>query len=95
MARALESLEKVSAQDDHLKATLEGIKMVSSQLENSFKQAGIEKIESKGKHLDPELHQAISQVESEQESGTIIEVFQDGYTIHGRLLRPAMVVVAK
>ncbi|HAG53279.1 MAG TPA: nucleotide exchange factor GrpE [Alphaproteobacteria bacterium] len=95
MLRALESLDKVETQDEHLKGTLEGIKMVSSQLENSFTQAGIEKIKALGEKLNPELHQAMAQVESEAEAGTIIEEFQSGYTIHGRVLRPSMVVIAK
>jgi len=95
MLRALESLEKVETEDEHLKSTLEGIKMVSSQLNNSFTQAGIEKIKALGEKLNPEFHQAMAQVESEAEAGTIIEEFQSGYTIHGRVLRPSMVVVAK
>lgn len=96
MGRALEAIAKVEAEDEHLTATLEGVKMVSSQLENAFKLAGVEKIEALGKQLNPELHQAMAQVESEgKESGEIIEEFQAGYTIHGRVLRPSMVVVAK
>lgn len=95
MQRALESLDKVETEDEALKKVLEGIKMVSSQLENSFIQAGIVKIESLGQKLNPEFHQAMAQVESEEESGTIIQVYQDGYKIHDRLLRPAMVVVSQ
>lgn len=96
MTRALEALEKAETEDEHLKATLEGVKMVSSQLENSFAQAGIKKIEALGAQLNPELHQAMAQVESEgKEAGEIIEEFQSGYTIHDRVLRPSMVVVAK
>lgn len=95
MTRALEALEKVEVEDEHLQGTLNGIKIVSSQLESIFKQSSIERINSLGEILNPELHQAMTQVESEEKSGTIIEVFQEGYTIHGRLLRPALVVVAK
>lgn len=95
MHRALESLEKIETEDENLKTTLEGIKMVSSQLENSFKLAGIQKIESLDQQLNPEFHQAMSQVESDKESGTIINVLQEGYKIHDRVLRPAMVIVAQ
>ena len=96
MLRALEALEKAETEDEHLKATLEGVKMVSSQLESSFAQAGIKKIEALGAQLNPELHQAMAQVESEgRDSGQVIEEFQSGYTIHDRVLRPSMVVVAK
>ena len=95
MQRALEALDKVEVEDETLKVTFEGIKMVSSQLENSFKQAGIEKIASKGEQLNPEYHQAMSQLPSEEESGTILQVLQEGYKIHDRVLRPAMVIVAQ
>lgn len=95
MLRALESLEKIESEDEHVAGTLEGIKMVAGQLESAFKQTGIEKVESLGEKLNPDFHQAMTQIDSEKESGTIVEVFQDGYTMHGRLLRPALVVVAK
>lgn len=95
MTRALDSLSQINTEDDHLKGVLEGVKLVSTQLENTFKQAGIEQVKSLGEKLNPELHQAMTQVESEEESGTVINVLQEGYTMHGRLLRPAMVVVSK
>ncbi|MCP4354986.1 MAG: nucleotide exchange factor GrpE [Proteobacteria bacterium] len=95
MSRAVESLDEVETDDESLRSVLDGVKMVSQQLENIFKQAGIKKIVSKGKMLNPEFHQAMSQVESEEKSGTIVEVFQEGYTMHGRLLRPALVIVSK
>jgi molecular chaperone GrpE len=95
MQRALEAMSKTEVQDEALKATFEGIKMVSTQLENSFAQAGIKKIASLGEQLNPELHQAMSQVASEEESGTILQVLQEGYQIHDRVLRPAMVIVAQ
>jgi molecular chaperone GrpE len=96
MQRALETIKKIESDDEHLKATLEGIQMVSAQLSNSFEKAGIEKIKALGEQLNPEFHQAMAQVEKDGvESGEVIEEFQSGYTIHGRVLRPSMVVVAK
>ena len=56
----------------------------------------IEAVNPLGEPFDPQLHQAMSMVESpDAEPNTVINVFQKGYTLHGRLVRPAMVVVAK
>jgi len=95
MTRAIDSIEKLESVDESLQSVLDGIKLVADGLENTFKQAGIEKVAAKGEMLNPEFHQAMSQVESDEKSGKIIEVFQEGYTMHGRLLRPALVVVSK
>ena len=56
----------------------------------------VEAIDPKGQPFDPELHQAMSMLEMPEEApNTVIDVFQKGYTLNGRLVRPAMVVVAK
>jgi molecular chaperone GrpE len=95
--RALETMQndQISG-DDALKAMLEGIKMIETQLETSCKKLNISKIESLGKQFDPELHQVMMEVEDEKaKSGTIVQEMQAGYTIGERLLRPAMVSTAK
>jgi molecular chaperone GrpE len=57
---------------------------------------GIKRIEAQGKPFDHNLHQAIAQIESaDYPAGTVAQVVQPGYTINGRLLRPAMVAVSK
>jgi len=57
---------------------------------------GIRPIDAAGKPFDPRYHEAVQEVEEpSREPGTVVEVIEDGYTIHDRLLRPARVVVAK
>ena len=77
---------------------LDGFKMVQNQALMVLKKFGLEKIEAKDASFDPNLHQAIKRDESsEVDSDTVGEVYAEGYTLSGRLLRPAMVsvVVAK
>jgi len=75
----------------------EGLELTLKQLDNALSKFAIEAVEpQKGDKLDPERHQAMSTQESENvQPNHILSVIQRGYTIHGRLLRPAMVVVAK
>lgn len=91
LERALEHADASDASN-----IIEGVEMVLRQIHSSLAKHGIEQFESEGEDFDPEKHEAIQQVETtEQESGTIVEEFQKGYVIHDRLLRPAMVTVAK
>ncbi|MDJ0776282.1 MAG: nucleotide exchange factor GrpE [Gammaproteobacteria bacterium] len=81
-------------------ATLDNIREGSSLTMNMFFQVleknGLEHIDPVGEKFDPEQHQAISMVEMEgAESGTVVEVMQKGFALNERLVRPAMVVVAK
>lgn len=73
-----------------------GMKMIFDQLEGILKSFGLEEIESDGEIFDPHLHNAVLMEESEEvESGRIIESLRKGYKLNGKLLRPAMVKVAK
>lgn len=93
--RAMQSLPE-NAQDPALIAMENGLKMVESELLNIFKKHGIEKIDPKHKKFDPNFHQAMFEIESsDHEPGTVLEVMQVGYCLHDRLLKPAMVGVAK
>ena len=75
---------------------VEGIGMVYRQILGALKKYGVQPFASKGEPFDPQRHEAIQQVEStEYDTGTIVEEYQKGYFIHERLLRPALVVVAK
>jgi len=81
-------------------ATLESIREGSSLTMNMFVQVleknGLQQIDPMGDKFDPERHQAISMIEAEgAESGSVIEVMQKGFLLNDRLVRPAMVVVAK
>jgi molecular chaperone GrpE len=72
-----------------------GITMIRKQLWDSIAKHGVQRIEAAGKIFDPHQHQAIERLESEEyPDGFIVAVFQDGYTFHGRVLRPAIVRVA-
>ncbi|MDD9147600.1 MULTISPECIES: nucleotide exchange factor GrpE [unclassified Sporolactobacillus] len=76
-------------------ALKKGMEMVLNRFEAALKKEGVEEIDSLGKPFDPNFHQAVMQEESqEHESGTVIQVLQAGYTLNGRILRPAMVKVS-
>jgi molecular chaperone GrpE len=72
-----------------------GITLIRKQLWDAIAKHGVQRIDAAGKIFDPHQHQAIERVESEEfPDGSIVAVFQDGYTFHGRVLRPAIVRVA-
>ncbi len=74
----------------------EGSELTMKQLESVFAKFNIEVIDPVGQPFDPEKHQAMSMMPSaEAEPNTVLNVFQKGYLLNGRLIRPAMVVVAK
>lgn len=73
----------------------EGVELTSKQLDAAFQKFAIAPIAPQGEKFDPHRHQAISQVESDQEPGTVVTVLQKGYLLHDRVLRPALVIVAK
>jgi molecular chaperone GrpE len=75
---------------------LAGIESTARELEAVFNRNGVTRIESKGQKLDPNKHQAMMEVPSaDAEPGTIVEEMQPGYMLKDRLLRPALVAVAK
>lgn len=75
---------------------VEGIKLVQKELEDILKSEGIEEIESDGKLFDANLHHAVFMEESDEvESEHIIETFQKGYKLKGKVIRPSMVKVSK
>ena len=73
----------------------EGMQMIYRQLIDFLKKEGVERMETVGKEFDPNLHEAVGWVESEDKDGTIVEEVQAGYTYKGKLLRPAKVKVAR
>jgi molecular chaperone GrpE len=74
---------------------LAGIEATSRELEAAFARHGVTRIKSVGEPLDPHRHQAMVEMPSDQEPGTIVEEMQPGYMMKDRLLRPALVGVAK
>ncbi|MCD9023017.1 nucleotide exchange factor GrpE [Cohnella silvisoli] len=72
-----------------------GVDMIYRQLNQVLEAEGLKQLEAIGQPFDPELHQAIMQVESEEhEAGTIVEVIQPGYKLKDKVIRPAMVKVS-
>lgn len=77
-------------------ALLEGMQLTHKQLLTLLKKQGVEPIDPRGQPFNPELHEAVTMVPStEVPPNHVVEVMQKGYRLHERLLRPAMVVVAK
>ncbi len=95
--RAMAALDDGTAEDSSSTGTLiEGIKLTHNELLSVLKRHGIKEIESDNQKFDPNLHQAMIEIEVEGvEAGTIVETYQAGYHLNDRLLRPAMVSVAK
>jgi molecular chaperone GrpE len=74
---------------------IEGVQLVLRQFMSAFERLDVTPIEAAGQPFDPNLHEAISQTESDAPPGTVVQVLQRGYRSPERLLRPALVVVAK
>ena len=76
--------------------TLRGVELIHKQLQDTLARFGLKPVEAKGKKFDPNFHQAVAtQATNEVEENTIIDEMRKGYTLNGRLLRPAMVSVSK
>ena len=87
------ALEVPNATFESLK---EGVEMIQKQFTTFLKNQKAEPIEALGKPFDPNLHEVLNQQESEeQEENTVIQEYSKGYTLNGRILRPAKVVIAK
>jgi molecular chaperone GrpE len=72
-----------------------GVTLIRKQLWDSIARHGVQRIEAAGKMFDPQMHQAIERLESDEyPDGSVVTVFQDGYLFHGRVLRPAIVRVS-
>src|SRR5919198_1352015 len=96
LRRALESLPEAEVRDERTRSLLEGVAATERELLGVFERHGIKRLDPKDEPFDHNFHQAIFEVERpETPSGTIVEVLQPGYMLHDRLLRPAMVGVAK
>ncbi|MEE1876438.1 nucleotide exchange factor GrpE [Altererythrobacter litoralis] len=103
MLSVLDNLERATAaipaelrEDDKMKALVTGIDATLRELEKVFGQHGISRIASVGLPLDPNQHQAMMEIPSDGHApGTVVQEMQSGYMIRDRLLRPAMVAVAK
>ncbi|MFM9851487.1 MAG: nucleotide exchange factor GrpE [Sphingomonadaceae bacterium] len=95
LARALDAMPQAMRDDEANKGLVVGLEATQRELMSVFDRAGIKKIDSVGQMLDPNKHQAMLELASEEAPGTIVQEMQAGYMIKDRLLRPAMVAVAK
>ncbi|HEY0326941.1 MAG TPA: nucleotide exchange factor GrpE [Allosphingosinicella sp.] len=95
LERALSAIGDDLRSDDRLKGLVAGIEATGRELDSVFQRHGIVRVDSMGQSLDPNKHQAMLEVPSDQAPGTIVQELQPGYTIKDRLLRPALVGVAK
>lgn len=93
--RALASFPEELRGDDKVKALIAGIEATSRELDTVFQRNGIVRVEAMGQPLDPNRHQAMVEIPSDEPPGTIVQEMQTGYMIKDRLLRPALVGVAK
>jgi molecular chaperone GrpE len=81
---------------ENFKGFYDGVEMIKKQLLDALKKQGLEEIEAEGKPFDPNYHNAVLQQESEEyDSETVIQVYQKGYMIKEKVIRPSMVVVSK
>lgn len=97
----MDNLERALAaasdqEDDRVKAIYEGVDLTLKSFTDCFGKFNIEAVDPLGEPFDPQLHQAMSiQDNPDVEPNTVIAVMQKGYTLHGRVIRPAMVMVSK
>jgi molecular chaperone GrpE len=96
LGRALQAIPAELREDEKFRGLVAGLEATGRELESVFGRNGIEKMVSVGQPLDPNRHQAMMEVPSDEvEPGTVMVEMQPGYTIKDRLLRPALVSVAK
>lgn len=96
----LDNLERALSAADHenesLKPMIEGLELTLKSFLDAVRKFGIEVVEEKNVVFNPEVHQAMTLIDSpEHDSNHVVDVMQKGYTLNGRLLRPAMVIVSK
>ncbi len=97
LSRALMAApESLRSENEALKSLAVGVEMTAKELEGALGQHGVKRVDALNTPFDPNFHQAVQEVENTAvPTGTVVQVFQDGYVVHDRLLRPAMVVVSR
>lgn len=93
---SLERAIEAFGDDENLKPMREGVEMTMNMFVSGLAKFEMQQINPKGEMFDPALHQAMSMIPvPDTAANTVVDVMQKGYTLHGRLVRPAMVIVAK
>jgi molecular chaperone GrpE len=96
LRRALDAIPEPEVTDPRTKSLIDGVAATERELLAAFERHGLRRIDPKGQAFDHNFHQAIFEAERpDMPAGTVVEVLQPGYVLHDRLLRPAMVGVAK
>lgn len=96
LEKALANVADRDSLSDSVKSFIEGVEMTQKEMHTAFNRQGVKKVDPENKTFDPNLHQAMIEVEnSDVEPGQIVDIMQHGYTMHDRLLRPSMVYVSK
>jgi molecular chaperone GrpE len=95
LERAVEHAAAPTGEPTGSSAILEGVQLVLRQFASAFERLEVTVVEALNQPFDPNLHEAISQAESDAAPGTVVQVLQRGYRAGDRLLRPALVVVAR
>ena len=96
LERALSAINEEEEHPQSIKNLIEGLLMVKKELSTALEKNGITKIDSLDKKFDPNLHQAMMEIENNDlDEGIVVQEIQTGYMMHDRLLRPAMVGVSK
>ena len=94
--RAKSSISEEVRSNESIKSVVDGLDLIAQSTMATFEKIGIKKIESINQKFDHNLHQAMMEIEKDDsEPGTIVQELIPGYTLHDRLLRPAMVGVSK
>jgi molecular chaperone GrpE len=94
--RALEAVPKEARGNEALKNLITGIEAIERQMQTALERSGIKKLEPLGQNFDPNFHRVMMEVDDpDHPAGTVVQVLQPGYVIHDRLLREALVAVAK
>jgi len=87
-----QTLAAAGASPEQLRA---GVELTLKQLRSAFERAQVAEVDPAGQKFDPHRHQAMQMVDADLPPNTVVQVFQKGYVLHDRVLRPAMVAVAK
>ena len=96
LQRALDAVPVEERGNEAVAGLVEGVELTRKEFASVLERHGVKPVEALGRRFDPNLHQAMFEVESaDDEAGTVVQVLRGGYTIHERLLRAAMVGVAK
>lgn len=91
----LEQASQSANTSNNIESIQKGIQLIKQEFAKMLSSEGIIEIESLGKKFDPNFHDAVDQIESEESDGIILEVLQKGYILNGRVIRPSKVRVSK